>query len=339
MGEIASKKCGFRIPAIIFSVSNIFFIFVIYCISFFNYGEDYNIDNKKTIAFLFLLCSFLFITVGASALLSLQISTDKMINFYEYLKKTGEESKYNEEKKISMNSDIENCNILNYDEFVPDNLDKKNIEQNEIKEINDSVNVEETNSIINSNQNIDEKDNNLIILRDNINEIPEKIIRSKTSDSEINFNFNERSLSTKIKIKKNQKKDNSDNKYFLFVSAIIVFAYIIFDFINLFIINRKKDKIDEYMDIVGCTKDIICYENFIKDKNLSITNEKLFYEIININIKDDSKLVLIIVFICLIFVILSIIFYSIFTYAVFLKMKINKVKKTTKLIFRKSVVF
>ena len=76
-----------------------FFYFVIYCISFFNYGEDYNIDNKKTIAFLFLLCSFLFITVGASALLSLQISTDKMINFCEYLKKTEEESKYNEEKK------------------------------------------------------------------------------------------------------------------------------------------------------------------------------------------------------------------------------------------------
>ena len=336
IGRNCLKKCGFRTPAIIFSVSNIFFIFVIYCISFFNYGEDYNIDNKKTIAFLFLLCSFLFITVGASALLSLQISTDKMINFYEYLKKTGEESKYNEEKKISMNSDIENCNILNYDEFVPDNLDKKNIEQNEIKEVNDSVNVEETNSIINSNQNIDEKENNLIILRDNINEIPEKIIRSKTSDSEIiNFNFNERSLSTKIKIKKNHKKDNSENKYFLFVSAIIVFAYIIFDFINLFIINRKKDKIDEYMDIVGCTKDIICYENFIKDKNLSITNEKLYYEIININIKDYSKLVLIIAFICLIFVFLSIIFYSIFTYAVFTKDENQQSEKNDEINFSK----
>ena len=44
---------------------------------------------------------------------------------------------------------------------------KYDFEQNEIKEVNDSVNVEETNSIINSNQNIDEKDNNLIsYLRD-----------------------------------------------------------------------------------------------------------------------------------------------------------------------------
>ena len=89
------------------------------------------------------------------------------------------------------------------------------------------------------------------------------------------------------------------------------------------------------MDIVGCTKDIICYENFIKDKNLSITNEKLFYEIININIKNDSKLVLIIVFICLIFVILSIIFYSIFTYAVFTKDENQQSEKNDEINFSK----
>lgn len=309
IGKNCMKSRGFRKSALIYFVINTIILIAIFCSSLLSYGEQYNIDNIITIFVLFLLWFVLFITVGASALLSLQISTDKIIKLDEYSKKIEEESKINEENKILMNSNIENNDGLNDEIILIDNdINQDNLEdteRNEGEEINDES----------RNQNIEE--NYLKIFRDNINDIPEKIIRSKTSDSDNIDNFNEKNFKTNIKIKKNGKKNNSQLKYFLFNCTTIVFAYIIDDFINLIIMKSKNDKINEYMDNVGCTHDTTCYENIIKDKNLSITNRQLFNELINKEIKDDSLSFIIIIVIYLLCQILSFLLYSLFTNKVF----------------------
>lgn len=84
--------------------------------------------------------------------------------------------------------------------------------------------------------------------------------------------------------------------------------------INNFIINQNEINIDNYMDIAGCVNDTICYENVLKDTNLSINNYTIFTKLTTSIYNDKQSDFIFIVIIyggCLIS---SIILYSIFSW-------------------------
>ena len=43
--------------------------------------------------------------------------------------------------------------------------------------------------------------------------------------------------------------------------------------------KKNNDYLEKYMEMAGCKNDIICYENINSDKNLSISNNKLFIDL------------------------------------------------------------
>jgi len=53
--------------------------------------------------------------------------------------------------------------------------------------------------------------------------------------------------------------------------------------------NQNETNVDYYMEIAGCVNDTLCYENILKDTNLSINNYTLFNKLTTSFYNDGQK--------------------------------------------------
>ena len=200
-----------------------------------------------------------------------------------------EENKEKEKGEIEINENKENEDKKKEDKEKNECKNKDNDNQeNETKEKD-----EEENNIIKEKN--EENNYNLIEFHpivDNIEEVQEKpkdlnkeeidVVNNKTEENVKNENM-EKNL--KIENKKEIKKNKFDS--FFIICLVTIFGYFLKYIINYIIMDYNNNNLDEYMEIAGCFNDTICYENILKDSNLSITNKTLFETLRKKIFKDD----------------------------------------------------
>ena len=295
-----------------------------------------------------LLCwLILLVGVGASALLSQQIIVDSNSKYNKYLVKLNEETEKKwkkkkeqwekdkeiekekrKEKEIKEHKEKEELALIkeNQTENEEKKEDQKENEELLIKE-EDSKESEiketktEKEKEINLKQKKDDKDSEAFKnIFDNIQEVetkPKNLRKAKTLYLGEPKNGKEKEKDKKIKSKKSVKSDEKESKgknkfdSFFMICLTTIIGYFIKYFFNLIITERNDNKKNEYMDLVGCSNDTSCYDNFIKENNFTINNtlndklKKIIYD-------NENKSFYIIIIIYASCIVVSIILYSIF---------------------------
>ena len=109
---------------------------------------------------------------------------------------------------------------------------------------------------------------------------------------------------------KSGSQNNSSNSLFLICLATII-GYSLKYVINNFIMNKNEINLEQYMEISGCFNDTICFDNVLKDTNLSINNFTLFNKLTTSFYYERQNNFIFILFIYGGSMIISIILYSI----------------------------
>ena len=245
--------------------------------SFFNYNSKDNTYSIFQILYLLLCWLILFVGVGASALLSQQIILDSNIKYTKYQKKVNEESKIIREQKNEKDKKKEEelGELKNEEEKDINNLDKKdNIKDNENIKNKDKKDILDT-DINENNINKDDLPNKILNIEE-VLETPE----SNEKIEKINKieNGKDKNINNLNKEKIESKREKSKNKYdsFFTICLITIISYFLKYFINTNIMKINEMKLEEYKTYIGCDKNISCYDNIIKDSNLTISNNSLF---------------------------------------------------------------
>ena len=139
LGDILLKARGFRVSIFIFSLINLFSIFLILNISFTIYDQNYNNYAFFDILLILLCWVLLFLGVGASALLSQKIIIDSNSKYNKYLTKLNEESSkiYGKRKELGEKKKREKDKLKGKEKI------QESEENENIKELMDILDKEE----------------------------------------------------------------------------------------------------------------------------------------------------------------------------------------------------
>ena len=328
IGTYLLQKFGFRISSLILCVTilipTLLIIFVFPFLDYYNFNNTY---PNLYILFLIVLELLLLVGAGGSAMLAQKMIMDKRDIYNEYIVKLNKEEEINKAKKKRKNKKIQIAEESN-DAYIT--LKLPLFQENEIDENGMNTNIQETtdnnlHNSINDDENIVENgysknDNNnrtkSFIASNNLNQNHVAIQKSKTitlnTDAKKALNAIIKSIEEKHDIEMKRRSENKlDSLPFYFITTI--FAHIGLFFINYSLLEKKEENNKEYMDISGCENNYFCFQNIIKDKNLSITAKELFHKLNSRIYEDDRFYFIIIVLISFFLIIFSNIFYTIFT--------------------------
>ena len=340
IGTFFLRKIGFRCSSLILSIINLFsIILIIFAFPFLDY---YNFNNTYPIIyiiFLFILWILLLVGVGGSSMLSQQLIMDKRDKYNEYIIKLNKKLDIKKAKKKIRKQEIKNIEesdailiTLKSPLFQEDESDeiKTNINKQEMSgsSLHDSTNcdenISENNYNHNNNNNINQSKTFIDVNHLNENQVAVQMSKTITPNTDLKEKLEEiiRSIEEKHDIeKKIRSKIISDSLTFHFITAI--FAYIGVFLINNSLLEKKEENNEEYMNIAVCGKSYFCFQNVIKDKNLSITTKELFDKLNSRIYEDDRLFFIYVILICFALIILSNIVYTIFD-SIFTKEETNK---------------
>ena len=336
IGTCLLQKVGFRISSSILCVAILIPILLI--IFVFPFLDYYNFNNTYPylyIIFLAVLDFSLLVGAGGSAMLAQQMIMDKRNKYNEYIVKLNKEEEIRKAKKKRKNKKIQIAEESN-DTLIT--LRSPLFQENDIGENGmNAYNQETTDSNLHNSTNYDENitensyNENDINNRSRsfagtnyLNDNQVAIQRSKTTtlndDAKKTLNEILKSIEERHDIELIRRKENKlDSLPFYFITTI--FAHIGLFFINYSLLEKKEENNIEYMDISGCEKNYFCFQNIIKDKNLSMTAKDLFHKLNSRIYEDDRLYFIIIVLISFSFIIISHILYTIFDCSIFTKEK------------------
>ena len=246
--------------------------------------------------------------------------TNKKEIIIEELAEMKEKDIFEEEKNEEKDKQIEK-----FDE-EKENEGKLKINTNEISEKYGKEIVIEVNQ--------EKEDNDLIKLKhmfDNIQEIqkePEDFKRTKTIYLKESNNENDKRAQSFSFINRNSKKEGEEkkeeevekikkakkgNKFdsFFMICITTIIGYFFKYFLNVIIMENNEKNNEKYKIFVGCGDDS-CYNNIIFDRNLSISDNKLFEDLKNKIYKDEYNSFFAVIILYVSCIVISIILYLIF---------------------------
>ena len=92
----------------------------------------------------------------------------------------------------------------------------------------------------------------------------------------------------KEEAKANIKKKNRRFDSFFMICIVTIIGYFMKYLINLIIFEKNGLNIDKYITLTNCRNDTNCFNDLIRDVNLSITNKNLF-DTLTTNIYSDGQ--------------------------------------------------
>ena len=283
IGYILLKSIGFVLSSIICLIINLISIYIIMQFSFVDYDFDYNTYSFGQIIVLFIIWIILVIGVGSSSLLSLQIIINYRSLYNLLIEKLNEETEKKIEEKRKKwekrqrekrrNSDFDDFEIINGSLFL-----NYEFVENETKEINGNPMI----------MNQINQENNLLNMRENIEDTPEIFRNAKTMTDRNSNNTYKKDKYKKQKNKEKKELIKDAIKYTFIIFIIVIAASFGKIFFNTLIIYLKEEKTPDYMNIAGCNNDIDCYKNIVNNKNLSISDTDIFEKLM-IRIYEDER--------------------------------------------------
>ena len=301
LGDILLQARGFRVSTFIFALINVGAIFLIMSFSFF----DYNI-NDNTFSFfkmLYLIFGYLLLLVGvgASALLSQQIIIDSNYKYNDYVKKLNNKSfelmEKQKQKKEASWEEFEKKKLPTLESMIKFEKEKdfnlylfKTAKSGNImasiapyimeKQKSEELNI---NNIKNDMKQVDSK--KLALSRSKTTLVTKK--DEKLNEHSRKIKEKELRKQEKEKAKANVKKKSRFDSFFM-VCITTIIGYFVKYLINLIISEKRNLKIDKYITLTNCGNDTDCFNNIIRDNNLSVSNKNLFNDLID-NIYEDGQ--------------------------------------------------
>ena len=304
LGDIVLQSRGFRVSTFIFALINIGAIFLVMSFSFFDYNIKDNTFSFFKLLYLILGYLLLLVGAGASALLSQQIIIDSNYKYNDYIKKLNEKSlelmEIQKQKKEAEREELEKVKLPTLSNMITSQEENNENDKNifPLKTSKSEYIKASITPIITGNKKDEELD--IKNIKNDMKQVDSKklaLSRSKTTlitrgDEMINEHskkIKEKELRKKEreKAKANVKKKSRFDSFFM-VCITTIIGYFMKYLINLIISEKRNLNIGKYITLTNCGNDTNCFNNIIRDNNLSFTDKNLFNDLIS-NIYDDGQ--------------------------------------------------